>query len=108
MNNINNLMESVSLEIAVKDLNKSMDKLLNELDVELLFIDAKYNGKIIKDNNLSYDLHNWMYKLLLLVNKFKDIEFNAMKINDRDLYLKCKKSLNKLSEAMSHIRSLYM
>ena len=52
MNNMNNLMEAVNLEMAIKDLDKFMDKLLNELDVHLVFIEAKYAGDKLRDVRL--------------------------------------------------------
>lgn len=108
MNNINNLMEAVNLEIAIKDLDKFMDKALNELDVHLIFIDVKYAGDKLRDMELINDLHDWMDKLLRIVNKFKDIEFNAIKINDLEIYWKCEKRICKLVEAMEHVRHKYM
>lgn len=108
MNNINNLMEAVNLEMAIKDLDKFMDKMLNELDVHLVFIEAKYAGDKLRDMDLINDLHDWMNRLLRLLNKFKDIEFNAIRINDMEIYFKCEKRICRLVEAMEYVRNEYM
>lgn len=108
MNNINNIMEAVNLEMAIKDLDKFMDKLLNDLDIHLVFIEAKYAGDKLRDMELVNDLHDWLNKLLRLLNKFKDIEFNAIKINDIEIYFKCEKRICKLVEVMEHVRNEYM
>ena len=108
MNNMNNLMEAVNLEIAIKDLDKNMDKVLNDLDIHLVFMEAKYAGDKLRDMELINNLHDWMNRLLKLVNKFKDIEFNAIKINDLEIYWKCEKRIVKLVEAMEHVRNEYM
>lgn len=108
MNNINNLMEAVNLEMAIKDLDKFMDKMLNDLDIHLVFIEAKYAGDKLRDMELINDLHDWMNRLLKLVNKFKDIEFNAIKINDLEIYWKCEKRITKIVEVMEYVRNKYM
>ena len=108
MNNINNLMEAVNLEMAIKDLDEFMDKMLNDLYMHLVFIEAKYAGDKLRDMELINDLHDWMNRLLKLVNKFKDIEFNAIKINDLEIYWKCEKRIAKIVEAMEYVRNEYM
>lgn len=108
MNNINNLMEAVNLEMAIKDLDKFMDKELNNLYMHLVFIEAKHAGDKLRDMELINDLHDWMNRLLKLVNKFKDIEFNAIKINDLEIYWKCEKRIAKIVEAMEYVRNEYM
>lgn len=108
MNNINNMMEAVNLEMAIKDLDKFMDKTLNDLDIHLVFIEAKYAGNRLRDMELVHDLQGWMNKILRVINKFKDIEFNAIKINDMEIYFKCEKRICKLVEVMEHVRNEYM
>ena len=108
MKNVTNLIEAVNLEIAIKDLDKFMDKLLNDLDIHLVFIEAKYAGDKLRDMELVNDLHDWMNRLLRLINKFKDIEFNAIKINNMEIYFKCEKRICKLVEVMEHVRNEYM
>lgn len=108
MNNINNLMEAVNLEMAIKDLDEFMDKMLNDLYMHLVFIEAKYAGDKLRDTELINDLHDWMNRLLKLVNKFKDIEFNAIKINDLEIYWKCEKRITKIVEVMEYVRNKYM
>lgn len=108
MNNINNLMEAVDLEMAIKDLDEFMDKMLNDLYMHLVFIEEKYAGDKLRDMELINDLHDWMNRLLKLVNKFKDIEFNAIKINDLEIYWKCEKRIAKIVEAMEYVRNEYM
>lgn len=108
MNNMNNLMEAVNLEMDIKGLDKFMDKMLNELDIHLVFIEAKYAGDKLRDTELVNDLHDWMTRLLKLVNNYKDIEFNAIKINDMGIYFKCENRICKLVEVMEHVRNKYM
>lgn len=108
MKNVTNLIEAVNLEIAIKDLDKFMDKLLNDLGIHLVFIEAKYAGDELRDMELINDLHDWMNRLLKLVNKFKDIEFNAIKINDLEIYWKCEKRITKIVEVMEYVRNKYM
>lgn len=108
MNNVINIMEAVNLEMSIKDLDKFMDRLLNELDIHLVFIEAKYAGNRLRDMELIHDLQDWMYKLLGLTDKFRDIEFNAIKINDMEIYFKCEKRICKLIEAMEHLRNGYL
>lgn len=108
MINATNLIESINLEIAIKDLNTTSDKLLHELDIHLVFIEAKYAGDKLRDTNLIHDLQAWMNRLLKLINKFKDIEFNAIKINDLEVYWKCEQSIGKLVNMMEYIRNEYM
>lgn len=108
MNNAINIMEAVNLEMSIKDLDKFMDKLLHELDIYLVFIEAKYAGNRSRDMELIHDLQNWMNKLLKLIDRFKDIEFNAIGINDMEIYFKCEKRICKLIEAMEHVRNEYM
>lgn len=79
MKNVTNLIEAVNLEMAIKDLDKFMDKMLNDLDIHLVFIEVKYAGDGLRDMELVHDLQGWMNKILRLINKFKDIEFNAIK-----------------------------
>ena len=108
MNNIINIMEAVNLEMDVKDLDKFMDRTLNELDIHLVFIEAKYAGNKLRDMELVHDLQDWMNKLLRLIDRFKDIEFNAIRINDMEIYFKCEKRICKLIEVMEHVRNEYM
>ena len=46
--------------------------------------------------------------LIYLLNKFKDIEFNAIRINDMEIYFKCEKRICRLVEAMEYVRNEYM
>ena len=108
MNNAINIMEAVNLEMSIKDLDKFMDKMLHELDIHLVFIEVKYTGNRLRDTELIHDLQNWMNKLLKLIDRFKDIEFNAIRINDMEIYFKCEKRICKLIEVMEHVRNEYM
>lgn len=108
MNSVINIMEAVNLEMNIKDLDKFMDRTLNELDIHLVFIEVKYTGNRLRDMELVHDLQDWMNKILRLIYKFKDIEFNAIRINDMEIYFKCEKRICKLIEVMEHVRNEYM
>ena len=103
-----NLMEAVELEMKVKELDKEITKRLLETDVKTVFIDIKYAGDKLRDMEMIKELEDVMAVLLKLVNKLKDIELRAIKINDMTIYFKCENRIAKLINAMEYIRNKYM
>lgn len=103
-----NIMEAVELEMKVKELDKEITKRLLETDVKTVFIDIKYAGDKLRDMEMIKELEDVMAVLLKLVNKLKDIEMRAIKINDMTIYFKCENRIAKLVNAMEYIRNKYM
>lgn len=103
-----NIMEAVELEMKVKELDKEITKRLLETDVKTVFIDIKYAGDKLRDMEMIKELEDVMAVLLKLVNKLKDIEMRAIKINDMTIYFKCENRIAKLINAMEYIRNKYM
>ena len=103
-----NIMEAVELEMKVKELDKEITKRLLETDVKTVFIDIKYAGDKLRDMEMIKELEDVMAVLLKLVNKLKDIELRAIKINDMTIYFKCEIRIAKLINAMEYIRNKYM
>ena len=103
-----NIMEAVELEMKVKELDKEITKRLLETYVKTVFIDIKYAGDKLRDMEMIKELEDVMAVLLKLVNKLKDIEMRAIKINDMTIYFKCENRIAKLVNAMEYIRNKYM
>ena len=84
-----NIMKSVELEMNMREMDKVMDSTVNKIDIQLVFIEAKYAGNTLRDMNLINDVTSLMNKLYVLTTEYKDIEHQAIKIDDMELYFKC-------------------
>ena len=106
MNNINNLMKSVELEMAMNKINQRMetDLLLNEAYME--YIDKKYRDKL-RDLELVENVRRRMTNLMVLITQLKDIEHQAIVIKDMELYWKCEQRIAKMINQMEILRSKY-
>ena len=102
-----NIMKSVEIEINLKQMDKEIKDLMNKIDVQLTFIDIKYEDKL-RDEDLIQETTVMMDKLLVMANRVKDLEFEAIKINDYELYWKCEQKIAKVIETMEYIRTTYM
>lgn len=103
-----NIMKSVELEINIKDLDKEIDKAITEVDIQTIFVDAKYSGDKLRDMDLMTTIVEEMVKLTKLINRLKDIELEAIKINDNTIYFKCEDRIVKLINIMEALRSKYL
>lgn len=103
-----NVMKSVQLEMCIKDLDKDIDKAINEIDIQTTFIDAKYSGDKLRDMELVSTIDKEMLKLTRLINTLKSIEMEAIQINDTSVYFKCENRIAKLINIMELLRSKYL
>ena len=103
-----NVMKSVELEMNIKDLDKDIDKAITEVDIQTTFIDAKYSGDKLRDIELINNIDKEMLKLTRLVNRLKDIEMEAIKIDDTTTYFKCENRIAKLINIMEVLRNKYL
>ena len=102
-----NIMKSVELEMNLKQLDKEINEYKTKVDIQLAFIDAKYKD-ILRDKELINELTVTMDMLLIQANKIKDIEHQAIKIDDYELYWKCEQKIANVIETMEYIRTTYM
>ena len=100
-------MKSVELEMNLKQLDKEINEYKTKVDIQLAFIDAKYKD-ILRDTELINELTVTMDTLLIQANKIKDIEHQAIKIDDYELYWKCEQKIANVIETMEYIRTTYM
>lgn len=106
MNNKNNLMKSVELEHNMNKVSQRMENelLLNEVYME--FIDKKYENKL-RDLQLVENIRRRMLNLTILITELKDIEHQAIVIQDMELYWKCEQRIAKMINQMELLRSKY-
>ena len=103
-----NIMKSVELEMNMREMDKVMDSTVNKIDIQLVFIEAKYAGNTLRDMNLINEVTSLMNKLYVLTTGYKDIEHQAIKIDDMELYFKCEARVSKLIGMMECIRNEYL
>ena len=103
-----NIMKSVELEMNLKQLDNEIKEYKTKVDIQLAVIDINYKGDRLRDMDLIKELTVTMDNLLIQANKIKDIEFQAIKINDYELYWKCEQKIAKVIETMEYIRTTYM
>ena len=82
-----NIMKSVELEMNLKEMDKDIKDLKSKIDVQLTVIDIKYADKL-RDELMIKELEETMFKLLVQANKLKDIEHEAIKNDDLEVYWK--------------------
>lgn len=103
-----NIMKSVELEMNLNKLDNEIKEYKTKVDIQLAVIDINYKGDRLRDMDLIKELTVTMDKLLIQANKIKDIECQAIKINDYELYWKCEQKISKVIETMEYIRNTYM
>ena len=103
-----NIMISVGLEMSIKELDVDINKAINEIDIQTTFIDVKYSGDSLRDMELINTINKEMLKLTKIINILKDIEMEAIKINDTTVYFKCANRIAKLINIMGLLRSKYL
>lgn len=103
-----NIMKAVELEMNIKDLDKEIDKAITEVDIQTIFVDAKYSGDKLRDMNLMTIITEEMVKLTKLITRLKDIETEAIKINDNTIYFKCENRIAKLINIMEVLKNKYL
>lgn len=103
-----NIMKSVELEMNLNKLDNEIKEYKTKVDIQLTVIDIKYKGDRLRDMDLIKELTATMDNLLIQANKIKDIEFQAIKINDYELYWKCEQKIANVIETMEYIRTTYM
>ena len=103
-----NIMISVGLEMSIKELDVDINKTINEIDIQTTFIDVKYSGDSLRDMELINTINKEMLKLTKIINILKDIEMEAIKINDTTVYFKCENRISKLINIMELLRSKYL
>ena len=103
-----NIMKSVELEMNLNKLDNEIKEYKTKVDIQLAVIDINYKGDRLRDMDLIKELSVTMDNLLIQANKIKDIELQAIKINDYELYWKCEQKIAKVIETMEYIRTTYM
>ena len=102
-----NIMKSVELEIQLRNMDKDIQSLLSSIELTIIVTDVNYKDKL-RDEKLLRKMESIMSDLLIRVNKLKDIEHQAIKINDMEIYWKAEQKIAKLIEVMEYIRTTYM
>lgn len=102
-----NIMKSVELEMNLKEMDKDIKDLKSKIDIQLTVIDIKYADKL-RDKELINELEDTMFKLLVQANKLKDIEHEAIKNDDLEVYWKVEQKISHVVETMEYIRTTYM
>ena len=102
-----NIMKSVEIEINLKQMDNEIKELMSKIDIQLTFIDIKYEDKL-RDMELIQELTITMDKLLVLANRIKDLEFQAIKNDDLEVYWKCEQRIANVVSTMEYIRTKYM
>lgn len=102
-----NIMKSVELEMNLKEMGKDIKDLKSKIDIQLTVIDIKYADKL-RDEELINELEDTMFKLLVQANKLKDIEHEAIKNDDLEVYWKAEQKISHVVETMEYIRTTYM
>ena len=102
-----NIMKSVELEMNLKEMDKEIKDLKSKIDVQLTVIDIKYADKL-RDELMIKELDETMFKLLVQANKLKDIEHEAIKNDDLEVYWKAEQKISHVVETMEYIRTTYM
>ena len=102
-----NIMTSVEIEMNLKCVDNEIKDLMNKIDVQLTFIDIKYKNRL-GDKELLDETTIMMNKLLVIANRLKDLEFQAIKNDDLEVYWKCEQRLAHVVETMEYIRNKYM
>ena len=102
-----NIMKSVELEMNLKEMDKDIKDLKSKIDVQLTVIDIKYADKL-RDELMIKELEETMFKLLVQANKLKDIEHEAIKNDDLEVYWKAEQKISHVVETMEYIRTTYM
>ena len=105
--NMKNIMKSVELEMNLKEMDKDIKDLKSKIDIQLTVIDIKYADKL-RDKELINELEDTMFKLLVQANKLKDIEHEAIKNDDLEVYWKVEQKISHVVETMEYIRTTYM
>ena len=102
-----NIMKSVELEMNLKEMDKEIKELNSKIDIQLTVIDIKYADKL-RDKELLNELEDTMFKLLVQANKLKDIEHQAIKNDDLEVYWKAEQKIANVVGTMEYIRTTYM
>lgn len=102
-----NIMKSVELEMQLRNMDKDIQSLLSSIELTIIVTDVNYKDKL-RDEKLLRKMESIMSDLLTRVNKLKDIEHQAIKINDMEIYWKAEQKIAKLIEVMEYIRTTYM
>lgn len=106
MNKAEKLMKSVDLEVQLNKVVERMEEhmFLNEVFMEK--VDREYKDRR-RDMQLLKDVRKRMGNLLVIITDIKDIEQQAIAINDMDLYWKCSGKEAKAMSQMELLRSKY-
>lgn len=102
-----NIMKSVEIEMNLKQLDNEIKEYMKKVDIQLTFIDIKYENRL-RDKELIQELTTTMDELLIYANKIKDLEFQAIKNDDLEVYWKCEQKIAHVVETMEYIRTKYM
>jgi hypothetical protein len=102
-----NIMKSVEIEMNLKHIDNEIKELMNKIDIQLTFIDIKYKDRL-RDKELIDETTIMMDKLLVMANRVKDLEFQAIKNDDLEVYWKCEQRIAHVVETMEYIRNKYM
>ena len=102
-----NIMKSVELEIQLRNMDKDIQTLLTNIELSLIVINVNYKDKL-RDEKLIRKMESIMSELLVRANILKDIEHQAIKINDMEIYWKTEQKIAKIIETMEYIRTTYM
>lgn len=106
---INNIMKSVELEKAFRDVSEEVDKTLFRTQALVTTLEIIYKDKQKKeDKAFVSDMQMTQAKLLKLVNKLNDIAMQAMIINEQSLYFACEDVKCQIADTMTMVRNLYM
>ena len=105
--NMKNIMKSVELEMQLRNMDKDIQALLTSIELSLIVVDVNYKDKL-RDEKLIRKIESIMSELLMRANILKDIEHQAIKINDMEIYWKAEQKIAKLIETMEYIRTTYM
>lgn len=102
-----NIMKSAQLECELLTIGKEIKELMNIIDIQLTIIDIKYKDRL-RDKKLIDETTIMMNELLVMGNRVKDLEFQAIKNDDLEVYWKCEQRISHVVETMEYIRNKYM
>ena len=102
-----NIMKSAQLECELLSLGKEIENFIYKTELYMEIIDMKYKNRL-RDKELIDETTIMMNKLLVMVNRVKDLEFQAIKNDDLEVYWKCEQRIAHIVETIGYIRNKYM